>query len=138
MKKPPVLTPEKALEIFRAWRGPDVVRRFKEVSVPCGECSHCCMNVRVYLIEADLLSGFPYRMEEGPKPYSDNGPIILSRTEDGSCIYYVDGKCSIRDNRPSICRAFDCRNSFWQMEPRALGEVYFQDKIETELVETAK
>ena len=45
--------------------------------------------------------------EEGDDPAlfeNDVLPVV-----DGRCAYLIDGRCSIYDKRPKVCRAFDCR-----------------------------
>ncbi|MHB8392290.1 MAG: YkgJ family cysteine cluster protein [Acidobacteriaceae bacterium] len=79
----------------------------KPISVPCGKCSACCHKVIVGVSDEDIASGFPYKLR-------DHGNYkTLERNENNDCIYLVDDKCSIYDNRPNICRAFDCRNTWW-------------------------
>ncbi|MHB1953853.1 MAG: YkgJ family cysteine cluster protein [Sulfobacillus sp.] len=79
----------------------------KPISVPCGKCSACCHKVIVGVSDEDIASGFPYKLR-------DHGNYkTLERNENNDCIYLVDEKCSIYDNRPNICHAFDCRNTWW-------------------------
>jgi len=40
---------------------------------------------------------------------SDKNPTLLATDKNGDCHYLVNGKCSIRDDRPYECRVFDCR-----------------------------
>lgn len=36
----------------------------------------------------------------------------LAWKDNGDCIYLADGKCSIYEQRPTMCRAFDCRGYY--------------------------
>jgi Fe-S-cluster containining protein len=38
-----------------------------------------------------------------------HGNLRLAKKEDGSCVYLVDDKCSIYEERPHTCRTYDCR-----------------------------
>lgn len=39
------------------------------------------------------------------------GANILSKNDDGSCVYLVGNKCSIHARRPHVCRDFFCASS---------------------------
>jgi hypothetical protein len=38
-----------------------------------------------------------------------DGTIVLTRQNDGQCLYLHEGACLIYHRRPLTCRAFDCR-----------------------------
>ena len=48
--------------------------------------------------------GFVENFEEA----QEYGANVLSKKEDGSCIYLADNKCSIHSRRPNACRDFFC------------------------------
>ena len=54
--------------------------------------------------------GFVEDFEEA----QEYGANVLSKKEDGSCVYLVDNKCSIHARRPNACRDFFCTSP----EPR--------------------
>ena len=78
----------------------------KAADVPCGDCNACCHEMSVFL-EPDEVER--YRCVEetddaGTRRYR------LERNDDDSCVYLDDqGACSIYDERPRLCRNFDCR-----------------------------
>ena len=39
------------------------------------------------------------------------GAHVLSKQEDGSCIYLKDNLCSIHNDRPKVCRKFFCNST---------------------------
>ena len=39
------------------------------------------------------------------------GANILSKNDDGSCIYLKDNICSIHNSRPKVCREFFCTST---------------------------
>jgi hypothetical protein len=47
----------------------------------------------------------------GLETFVDEGGRWLAKKADGSCVYLIDGKCSIYGNRPGSCRTYDCRAS---------------------------
>jgi Fe-S-cluster containining protein len=76
-------------------------------------CGQCCRLFLINLNSVEYLSG-RFQTVEG-EPGFDNyaeaeeaGVIFLARTDDGSCIYLVDNKCSIHESRPEVCRGFFC------------------------------
>ncbi|CAB4124380.1 Putative zinc- or iron-chelating domain containing protein [uncultured Caudovirales phage] len=77
--------------------------------VPCGDCVKCCSGLSPYLTEAEFASGKYmytfYRVGDADKPV-----IAIPRAKDGACMYLVNSRCSIYEDRPYACRQFDCRN----------------------------
>lgn len=76
--------------------------------VPCNDCTACCRNEAVPLVEGD-----------NPENYGDNlvqvgGVTMLKTNERGECIFLAHGGCSIHEKRPIHCRAFDCRLLYLQ------------------------
>jgi len=76
-----------------------------KVSVPCNGCTACCRSPNM-----------PPRLteeERGNYPDAEMNELLgdwsLPRKADGSCVKLIDGKCSIYESRPYICRVFDCR-----------------------------
>lgn len=72
----------------------------------CEGChAHCCkLNTIVYPEEYDKYETQPYE-----RPLSGVEERILKKNEDGMCIYWREGKCSIYKDRPKSCRQWDCR-----------------------------
>lgn len=86
--------------------------------VPCNGCTACCRGEIVML--------FP---EHGDNPkvlaqhFDLGGKLILEQTDSGDCVYLKDGGCSVWEDRPAMCRAFDCRRhyqSFTRSERRRM------------------
>ena len=96
----------------------NIFRRVKTVSlvtitndepiedVPCGTCTACCELLAPHLTPEEISSGkYPLSLTSTP-----DGPLItLYRKVEGGCAMFVDGKCSIYEDRPLACRQFDCR-----------------------------
>jgi Fe-S-cluster containining protein len=74
--------------------------------VPCGDCTACCELLAPHLTPEEISSGrFPLSLTHTPE-----GPVItLYRKPEGGCGMFVDGRCSIYEERPLACRQFDCR-----------------------------
>lgn len=67
------------------------------------------------------------------------GKWILAKNADGSCVYVDDAGCTINDNKPHVCKWYDCRKAVgrfgtdgMQRKAVALG------KLRSELYEAAK
>ena len=73
--------------------------------IECGECSACCSCGSIPLFERDRALHFEEMVIDG------QGPSV--RMAEGSCVYLKDGKCSVYDHRPTICKLFDCRVSIF-------------------------
>ena len=70
----------------------------------CGTCTACCRCGWVVLHPelGDDLSRYLYTQ-------MDIGPVLL-RKSSGACIYLDQDGCTIYEKRPTVCRAFDCRD----------------------------
>jgi Fe-S-cluster containining protein len=98
---------------FEVWLQ-SVLLSFKtgaEIDVPCGHCRGCCSAGRfVHLTPSDqsahsvIPKQLLHRAPEMPKGYA-----IMGYLSGGLCPMLKAGNCSIYQNRPSTCRAFDCR-----------------------------
>jgi uncharacterized protein len=79
--------------------------------VACGECKACCDSsyfIHIRPRETKTLS----RIEPGllfAAPGMPEGHLLMGYDKHGSCPMLVAGKCSIYQDRPQTCRAFDCR-----------------------------
>ena len=81
--------------------------KVQDANVPCGECNACCRGpVKTLLRPTDHGKGYKVRTVD----WAGDIRIALRIDHDtGNCIYLIDGKCSIYDNRPETCRMYDCR-----------------------------
>ena len=73
---------------------------------PCSECTGgCCISYDVIALEPDEVEHFGV-------------PRILIGSD--GCQYLEKGRCSIHNERPQVCRNFDCRDVTSNREIRAL------------------
>lgn len=83
--------------------------------VPCGECVKCCETLTPFLTPEEISSGkYPLSFvnpDESLRNFdSEAGPVItMFKNSKGGCGMFIDGRCSIYDDRPKSCRQFDCR-----------------------------
>lgn len=76
-------------------------------SPPCNGCTECCHRDWIFL-KPELGD----RLEDYAGHYDthENGKVTLKHKANGDCIYMVRGVgCSTWNNRPVVCRGFDCR-----------------------------
>ena len=91
--------------------------------VPCGTCTMCCEKLSPFLTPEEVASGlYPLSLiqptEEQMNENPQVGPIVvLYRKKEGGCGMFIDGKCSIYENRPLACRQFDCRKGHHPLIP---------------------
>ena len=80
--------------------------------VPCGSCSECCRGPgrELALGEADLaaIEGSRWRIRWTVEHLPD-GRVLLGSDEGGTCLHLGAGGCRVYEDRPPVCRAFDCR-----------------------------
>lgn len=83
--------------------------------VPCGSCTLCCQKLSPYLTPEEIASGkYPISLVNPSQEQLNLNPnvgplVVLYRKKEGGCGMFVDGKCSIYEDRPIACRQFDCR-----------------------------
>ncbi|MHB9028269.1 MAG: YkgJ family cysteine cluster protein [Candidatus Latescibacterota bacterium] len=81
------------------------------IDVPCGECSACCTSsyfVHIGPEEARTLARIPKKLLF-PAPGEPKGTMLLGYDDKGYCPLFIDGRCSVYENRPLTCRSYDCR-----------------------------
>lgn len=71
--------------------------------VPCGGCTACC-HLPVDLMPRETGKGLDYEL------INSGGGRRLRQNPDGSCIHLIDGRCSVYEHRPIMCRRYDCRD----------------------------
>jgi hypothetical protein len=79
--------------------------------VPCGECTACCRSsyfIHVQPHETGALARIPADLLFAA-PGLPDGHQVMGHDEDGQCPMFVDGGCSIYEDRPQTCRDYDCR-----------------------------
>lgn len=82
----------------------------EESDVPCGDCIQCCVGLSPYLTPEEMMSGkYIYSLTNTG---TDIPVISIPRTERG-CVYLLDNKCTIYNDRPKACRQFDCRKGHY-------------------------
>jgi Fe-S-cluster containining protein len=67
----------------------------------CNGCRTCCIGDTIHLRGGDDAS--KYQTVEGLTG------LQLAKGLDGNCIYLTKEGCSIHDDAPQECKAFDCR-----------------------------
>ena len=79
----------------------------------CHSCGVCCKLFVINLNKEEYELG-KYKTifaEFGTVDFEEaelTGANLLAQNEDESCIYLQEGKCSIHDSRPQVCRNFFC------------------------------
>ncbi len=79
--------------------------------VPCGACNACCRTFH----QLHIRPGEKRVRKRLPKEYFSvprglpPGYLLLGHVEDGACPVLVEGLCTIYEDRPLVCRTYDCR-----------------------------
>jgi hypothetical protein len=86
-------------DFLAAWGRGDAGR------VPCGACSACCHYPGIVVDEKRDRKRLAHLLTER----SPNGELVLQRCSDGACVHLGDRGCTVYEQRPAVCRTFDCR-----------------------------
>ncbi len=107
------MSPSRAAGRFGAWWS--ATRAALEVDgpadVPCDGCTACCESsqfVHVAPDETAAIDRIPADLLF-PAPGLPPGHRLLPYDERGRCPMLGDGGCTIYEDRPRTCRAYDCR-----------------------------
>lgn len=81
----------------------------EESTVPCNSCNLCCRGGQVIIIMPEA--------GDDPTKYKTTealieGTLTLKQKSNGDCIYLGKGGCGIYEDRPALCRHFDCRKMY--------------------------
>lgn len=99
---------------------------------PCSECvktnNHCCLaDIPHFITDAMYYKNLANKMNiecfivKHPDTKLDGMVVLVNSSMKGkditrcNCVFFIDGKCSIYEDRPTICRSFGtevipCRN----------------------------
>jgi uncharacterized protein len=89
----------------------ETLLRDTPADVPCGPCNACCRTFH----QLHIRPGEKRARRRLPKEYLSvarglpPGYLLLGYTEQGACPVLVDGRCTIYEDRPLVCRTYDCR-----------------------------
>tara|TARA_R110002096_G_scaffold96435_3_gene215233 strand:- start:69 stop:479 length:411 start_codon:yes stop_codon:yes gene_type:complete len=90
----------------------------KDAPLECGACNKCCRkNPGIFLIPEH---GDDPGLYEGHLDVIDGRPILKTKSN-GDCIYFdLEKGCTNYNNRPNVCRIYDCRSDYmqWLAKPR--------------------
>jgi len=98
---------------FGLWLHATIATLGKDVpaDVPCGSCNACCRTFH----QIHLRPGENRARKRLPRAYLSAanglppGYLLLGYTETGACPVLVDGRCTVYEDRPLVCRTYDCR-----------------------------
>ena len=111
-------------------------RRYRsDGNVPCMaiNCNRCCY-LKTIVLRPDLgddIKGLNAEWDNDLKKW-------LMPRKDGHCVYLVDGRCTMYETRPTICRKYDCRLTLATFTKRQLHNLYRTDKVYKRVVASAK
>jgi Fe-S-cluster containining protein len=98
---------------FSRWLHATIATLGRDVpaDVPCGSCNACCRTFH----QIHLRPGENRARKRLPREYLSAagglppGYLLLGYTESGACPVLIDGRCTIYEDRPLVCRTYDCR-----------------------------
>jgi hypothetical protein len=77
----------------------------------CGGCRKCCLG--------DTITLDPSKGDD-PRAYRtkrlEDGRLALRKARDGNCVYLGKSGCQIYGRQPYMCRVYDCRTHFLNVE----------------------
>jgi hypothetical protein len=77
------------------------------VQVPCDGCVACCYAKRISVNPEKE----PAERLAVLQTVKDRNGVRLRRRRDGACVHLGPEGCTVYEHRPTICRAFDCRET---------------------------
>jgi len=126
---------------FRKWLKSHVFveRQFHKAAqeihdaIDCRACAQCCKVTEVELTERDIahlmkLLGAPRKKFLADYTMtSDDGQLILKRTDQDGCVFLSGNECTVYEGRPADCERFphllrgagSLESKMWKMPDRA-------------------
>lgn len=85
-----------------------MMKPVKTRSVACGSCRLCCINDAIFLHPecGDDIHLYATEIMTNPLTRMPQRKIVQKRN--GECFYLGPKGCTIYDQRPAICREYDC------------------------------
>ena len=74
--------------------------------VPCGDCFLCCTKGGIKLKPEDYAESGKPRFIVMPNLLGDSHEL---GHREGMCVYLHEGQCAIHNDKPVVCKEFDCR-----------------------------
>ena len=73
--------------------------------VPGGACTACCHYPHIVVDERRDRKRLAHLLTER----SPEGELVLQRRSNGACVHLGERGCTVYEQRPAVCRTFDCR-----------------------------
>ena len=78
----------------------------------CGTCRVCCQG-EVLILHPEMGDNpAQYLCRTIKNPLTGKLVFSLAQKENGDCVYLGENGCTNYENRPAICREFDCRRFY--------------------------
>lgn len=97
----------------------------KDAIVPCNGCFECCKRGSIFILPEEGDDPEKYKTVQSFDRIAQKERLMLDHKPNGDCIYLGEAGCTIYDDRPVLCRAFDCRRQFLMLTKR-MREVYIK------------
>lgn len=85
----------------------------KTTAVPCKNCTLCCRGFQAIVLHPECGDDISrYQTVEIPHPLTGEPASMIEQKPNGDCVYLTEKGCGIYDDRPVICREYDCRKQY--------------------------
>jgi uncharacterized protein len=107
-------------------------------NVPCNGCTACCRNDMIVLHPecGDDVSAYQHHKETCPLTGAQ--VPVLDKKADRTCVYLGDRGCTIWDRAPTVCREFDCRLFYTEIDRRLRKHLLRQGMVGKEVLKAAR
>lgn len=80
-------------------------------SIGCNGCTACCHDNLIALFpeDGDDVEKYGDAVETHGNPINGEMAHFIKHRDDGACWFLGETGCEIYDDRPAVCRVFDCR-----------------------------
>lgn len=83
-----------------------------QTEVPCGTCTECCKTNQGLFLHPEQGDNVDSYQTRTVIDRHGNAIHMLATTPDGACVYLGPTGCTIYEQRPLLCRSFDCRKHY--------------------------
>ena len=103
------------------------------MNVPCNGCTACCRQSIPRVLDRRLDDVSRYKLSA-----TTDGTAVLATKPNGDCYYLGKQGCTIYNDRPFMCRHFDCREVYNMLTEKQRDEIANRTPWTKPIFEAAK
>ena len=85
-------------------------------TVPCNGCTLCCQGHQVIILHPEYGDDPAlHQTVEITHPLTGEPALMVAQKANGDCINLTEKGCRVYENRPAMCKEYDCRKQYMSL-----------------------